>query len=258
MRPAKPSTASGPGSIRQAGFPRRSPWGGTAIPRPDVSEGRTALERVAAEGLAGTRPRRDGRSRRCTLVQAVDHRRAPDATARNRVQRLPTERRGCRAHGRGAGWTGARGGPRRERAHREGADPMGTALPAFTPLEDSLYVTLCSRALDHRSAHPVLGDALADEIVRELDYDIDQLRIDANLINTCALRAKRLDEVAADFVARHPDAVGLDLGAGLDTSSARIAAPPTVDWYDADLPAVVAAREQVVPRHADPDRKSVE
>ena len=129
---------------------------------------------------------------------------------------------------------------------------MSTTLPAFTPLEDSLYLTLCCRALDRRSPRPILGDALADEIVRELDYDIGHLHIDANLINTCALRAKRIDEVAADFVARHPDAVGLDLGAGLDTRSARIARPSTVDWYDVDFPAVAAARERVIPGHANP------
>jgi O-methyltransferase involved in polyketide biosynthesis len=129
---------------------------------------------------------------------------------------------------------------------------MGITLPAFTPLEDSLYLTLCCRALDSRSPHPILGDALADEIVRELDYDISQLHIDANLINTCALRAKRMDEVAAEFVARHPDAVGLDLGAGLDTRSARIAPPSTVDWYDVDFPAVVAARHRAIPGNANP------
>jgi O-methyltransferase involved in polyketide biosynthesis len=129
---------------------------------------------------------------------------------------------------------------------------MGTTLPAFTPLEDSLRLTLCCRALDNRSADPLLGDALADEVVRELDVDVARLHVDANLVTSCALRAKRMDEVAADFVARHPDAVGLDLGAGLDTRSARIGVPPTVDWYDVDLPAVVTARERVLPRYADP------
>ena len=33
---------------------------------------------------------------------------------------------------------------------------MGTTLPAFTPLEDSLWLTLCCRALDYRTARPVL------------------------------------------------------------------------------------------------------
>ena len=126
---------------------------------------------------------------------------------------------------------------------------MGITLPAFTPLEDSLWLTLCCRALDNRSPHPILGDAMADEIVRTLHYDYGQLHIDTNLIVNVALRAKKLDEVASGFLARHPDAVGLDLGAGLDTRMIRLAPPPTLDWYDIDFPAVIAAREGLIPDH---------
>ena len=124
---------------------------------------------------------------------------------------------------------------------------MTTTLPTFTPLENSLWLTLCARALDHRSPRSILGDAAADEIVRTLDYDHRRLNIDANLRVSVALRAKKLDEVAAGFLARHPDAVGLDLGAGLDTRLARLDAPATVDWYDVDFPAVAAARERLTP-----------
>ncbi len=48
---------------------------------------------------------------------------------------------------------------------------MAITLPAFTPVEDSLFLTLYSRALDNRLSKPVLSDATADEIVRKLDYD---------------------------------------------------------------------------------------
>lgn len=34
---------------------------------------------------------------------------------------------------------------------------MAITLPAFTPLEDSLFLTLCCRALDNRSAKPILA-----------------------------------------------------------------------------------------------------
>jgi O-methyltransferase involved in polyketide biosynthesis len=44
-----------------------------------------------------------------------------------------------------------------------------------------------------------------------------------------------------------PNAVGLDLGAGLDTRVVRLAPPSTVDWYDVDFPAVAAARERLIP-----------
>ena len=124
---------------------------------------------------------------------------------------------------------------------------MATTL---TPVEDSLFLTLCCRALDNRSPHPVLGDEIADEIVRTLDYDYERLNTNTNLVLNVALRAKKIDEVASRFLDRHPDAVGLDLGAGFDTRPARIAPPPTVDWYDVDFPEVTAAREQVVPDRA--------
>jgi O-methyltransferase involved in polyketide biosynthesis len=125
---------------------------------------------------------------------------------------------------------------------------MTTTLPTFTPLEDSLFLTLYARARDYRRPHPILGDAVADQIVRSVDYDYGQLRIDTNLILSVALRAKKLDQVASDFLARHPDAVGLDLGAGLDTRAARLDPPSTVDWYDVDFPAVATARERLVPQ----------
>jgi O-methyltransferase involved in polyketide biosynthesis len=127
---------------------------------------------------------------------------------------------------------------------------MATSLPALTPVEDSLFLTLCCRALDNRSALPVLGDAIADEIVRTLDYDYERLNTNTDLVLNVALRAKKIDAVASGFIARHPDAVGLDLGAGFDTRPARIAPPSTVDWYDVDLPGVVSARERVVPDRA--------
>jgi O-methyltransferase involved in polyketide biosynthesis len=132
----------------------------------------------------------------------------------------------------------------------EGVEPMGVTLPAFTPLEDSLFLTLYARALDNRRAHPILGDAEADRLVDKLDYDFDQFQVDTNFILNVALRAKKLDQVASRFVARHPDAVGLDLGAGLDTRVFRLAPPPTVDWYDIDFPTVAATREEVLPDRA--------
>jgi O-methyltransferase involved in polyketide biosynthesis len=73
---------------------------------------------------------------------------------------------------------------------------MSTTLPVFTPLEDSLWLTLYARALDNRRPHPILADAMADQIVHKADYDFGQLHIDTNLILNVALRAKKLDQVA--------------------------------------------------------------
>jgi O-methyltransferase involved in polyketide biosynthesis len=91
---------------------------------------------------------------------------------------------------------------------------------------------------------------MADEIVQTLGYDCGKFRLSASPILNIALRAKKLDEVALRFVASHPDAVALELGAGLDTRMFRIAPPSTVDWYDVDFPEVIAARRQLIPDRA--------
>jgi O-methyltransferase involved in polyketide biosynthesis len=130
------------------------------------------------------------------------------------------------------------------------AEPVTIKLPAFTPLEDGLFLTLYARALDDRRPQPILGDAMADRIVNAVDYDFGQLHPDTNLILNVALRAKKLDQVASAFLARHPDAVGLDLGAGLDTRLVRLDPPLTNDWYDLDFPAVAAARQELIPERS--------
>lgn len=124
---------------------------------------------------------------------------------------------------------------------------MGTALPAFTPVQDSLFLTLCGRALDSRAEQSILSDVMADEILHEIEFDPATLPFAAKGMRDIALRAKKLDEIVERFVARHPDAVVLDLGAGLDSRYFRVNPPSTVDWYDIDFPEVVAARQQVMP-----------
>ena len=124
---------------------------------------------------------------------------------------------------------------------------MAITLPTLTPVEDSLLLTLYCKALDSRLPKPLLSDATADEIVRKLDYDFEQFKVNNNFLRNVALRSKKMDEVASAFIRHHPDAVGLDLGVGLDTRLVRLAPPATVDWYDVDFPAVIDVRKRVVP-----------
>jgi len=124
---------------------------------------------------------------------------------------------------------------------------MDITLPAFTPIEDTLFLTLCGRALDSRLPRPILGDPIAARIVARLGYDCTRFGLSTSPILNIAHRAKKLDQIARGFLSRHPRAVGLDLGAGLDTRIFRIGAPPSVDWYDVDFRAVIAARQQLVP-----------
>lgn len=42
-------------------------------------------------------------------------------------------------------------------------------------------------ALDNRLSKPVLSDAMAEELVRKIDYDVEQFKVNKNLILDAAL-----------------------------------------------------------------------
>jgi O-methyltransferase involved in polyketide biosynthesis len=123
---------------------------------------------------------------------------------------------------------------------------MITSLPTLTPVQASLYLTQCGRALDNRRSRPFLGDPTAEEILTKIGYDPAQFPMPASSVTDIALRAKKLDDIVRRFVAQHPDAVVLDLGAGLDSRMSRVAPPAGIDWYDVDFPEVVALRAEAM------------
>jgi O-methyltransferase involved in polyketide biosynthesis len=134
---------------------------------------------------------------------------------------------------------------------------MSIELPEFTPAQESLFLTLGSRALDSRLPRPFLGDPMADEIITTIGYGLDKFpQLNTKLLDRrskvfdVAVRTKILDEMVRRFVIRQPDAVVLDLGAGLDGRMSRVNPPPTVEWYDVDFPEVVALRRKLLPQHA--------
>jgi len=132
---------------------------------------------------------------------------------------------------------------------------MGIATAALTPVEQTAFLTEYARALDSRWARPILGDTLADDVVGKIDYDFAGLGVQTSVICQTALRAKMLDDRVRAFIRRHPDAVVVDLGAGLDSGFYRVQPPASVDWYSVDLPGVMALRDEVLP--ADPHSHSV-
>ena len=134
---------------------------------------------------------------------------------------------------------------------------MSIELPEFTPAQESLFLTLGSRALDSRLPRPFLGDTMADEIIATIGYGLDKFpQLNTKLLDRrskvfdVAVRAKILDEMVRRFVLLRPDAVVLDLGAGLDGRISRVNPPPTVEWYDVDFPEVVALRRKLLPQPA--------
>jgi O-methyltransferase involved in polyketide biosynthesis len=123
----------------------------------------------------------------------------------------------------------------------------GMDFGELTPVEETALLTEYARALDSSRPRSILGDILADEVVGKIDYDFAGLGIMPSVVCLVALRAKMLDDRIRAFTTEHPEAVVVELGAGLSSAVFRVDPPPTVDWYSVDLPAVIKLRDAVLP-----------
>ncbi|MEW1753033.1 class I SAM-dependent methyltransferase [Streptomyces angustmyceticus] len=120
----------------------------------------------------------------------------------------------------------------------------------LTEEKETLLATLYGRALDSRAKRPILGDTLAADTVRRLDYDFRKMRLSPGNAAAVALRARQLDLWTARFLARHEEATVVHLGCGLDSRVHRLDPGPGVRWYDVDYPEVIALRRELCPERA--------
>lgn len=121
---------------------------------------------------------------------------------------------------------------------------------ALEPIEQTALLTEYCRALDSRAASPILDDPQANDTVGGIDFDFSQLAATPSVVALVALRARMLDERIRRFIVENPEAVIVDIGAGLNSVVVRVDPPPSVSWYSVDLPRVIAMRESLLPASA--------
>src|SRR6059036_725881 len=109
----------------------------------------------------------------------------------------------------------------------------------LTGAPETMLATLYARAIDSRTANPVLNDRAAAEAVERIDYDFSKTGIDPATAISVALRGKLLDDWTRDFLTHHPEATVLHLACGLDTRAQRMATWASVRWVDVDFPDVI-------------------
>jgi O-methyltransferase involved in polyketide biosynthesis len=111
----------------------------------------------------------------------------------------------------------------------------------LTEAQETLLITLHARARGCPEAF--FHDETAQRILQQIDYDFSQLKVPTGTSLTVCLRAKKLDDYARAFLARHPQATVLHLACGLDGRYQRVD-NGQVDWYDLDLPDVIELRRK--------------
>lgn len=105
----------------------------------------------------------------------------------------------------------------------------------LTEIPETMLTTLWAKAVETDRPNPLLRDEKAKEIIGQIDYDFSKFK-KAKLSQVgCCIRAKLIDNEVRMFLAQHPDAVVIQLGAGLDARYERLGRPEVMHWFDLDL-----------------------
>ncbi len=109
----------------------------------------------------------------------------------------------------------------------------------------TLLLPLCYRATESERADALLRDPKARELLERIDFDFKPFQRQSSEQVNALLRAREFDRMVCAFLAKQPLAVVVDLGCGLNTRFDRID-NGQVEWYDLDLPDVIALRRQLL------------
>jgi methyltransferase (TIGR00027 family) len=111
----------------------------------------------------------------------------------------------------------------------------------LTGVPETLLIALWARAAETLSQDPLIRDPAAVEIMESIDYDFSRFGRSKLTQLGVAVRTMLLDNAAAAFLREHPDAVVVNLGAGLDTRRTRLPCNG-VRWFEVDLPDTLELR----------------
>ena len=106
----------------------------------------------------------------------------------------------------------------------------------------TLFIPLYGKARVSRQ-QIILHDPAAERIWSAEAFPIHGKSCSKWLAYNMAMRARVFDDWTASMLARHPDALVLHIGCGLDSRCERVG-QPCAAWVDCDLPDVIAVREK--------------
>lgn len=112
-------------------------------------------------------------------------------------------------------------------------------------VETTALIPLSIKANETLRANARIKDEIAAEIIRSLGIDTapyDKFMSHEGVV----ARTIMLDRMVKDFVAKNPNAVIVNMGAGFDNRFSRLD-NGSISWFDVDLPDSIAARKKVFP-----------
>ena len=119
--------------------------------------------------------------------------------------------------------------------------------PSLDGVAETMLITLYIRAMESQRPDALIKDEKAVALVNQMGAGFDrikQVKMDEEDKVTIILRSREFDRYARNFMERHPQAVVVHFGCGLDARFDRVD-NGSVEWYDLDLPEVIELRRQL-------------
>jgi O-methyltransferase involved in polyketide biosynthesis len=121
---------------------------------------------------------------------------------------------------------------------------------SLSGVSETCLAPLYWRAMESQRPDAMIRDEKAVALVAQMNLDFSQVRQIpmTELLHVMRIMVTReMDLYARDFLSRHPEAVVVHIGCGLDGRFERVAERNNqVEWYDLDLPDVIALRQELI------------
>jgi len=124
----------------------------------------------------------------------------------------------------------------------------------ISDVSETSFLTIYCHAMESQSEEPILKDPKAEILVIELDKFISppqtklakkllKRKLDKKMIVHIAIRAKKYDQYAKDFLSHNPDGVIVNIGCGMDSRFERTD-NGKANFYDLDLPSLISLKKE--------------
>lgn len=108
-------------------------------------------------------------------------------------------------------------------------------------VSETLLIPLWARATETQRPDAIIKDDHAVRMMEQIEYDFTKFEKTWLSQIGVVVRTEILDRAVTNFISKHPDAVIINLGCGLDTRFLRVD-NGRIRWYDLDLPEPVRIR----------------
>ncbi|MFC2157795.1 class I SAM-dependent methyltransferase [Acidobacteriota bacterium] len=115
-------------------------------------------------------------------------------------------------------------------------------------IQSTLLIPLWARAVETEKEDPIVCDHYAKEILSKIDYDFSTMASGQTGEHQIiwAIRAASFDKIVQEFLNTNNDAVIINIGSGLDTTSKRVSDRRAL-WINIEMPDVASLRQKLIP-----------